>query len=134
MWSSIGENYRSVLAVLSQILDAAVDANLLDRNPMRRKSRAGRDPLARAERVRHRLVWFTRPEVDAIATGAAAIEPRYGAQTGGRIGELQELRLLDLSFQPYNGDGAIESAAGSWTIGRAWSTRSGNDLVRDSCG
>ncbi len=104
------QTINAYLALLSTILNAAVDSDYLPRSPMRRKSPAGRAEAVKKEREPRREVWLTRSQLDRVA---AAIAPRYralvlaAALTGLRWGELAALRWGDLQLERPFDDGAV---------------------------
>jgi hypothetical protein len=104
------QTINAYLALLSTILNAAVDSDYLPRSPMRRKSQAGRAEAVKKEREPRREVWLTRTQLDRVA---AAISPRYralvlaAALTGLRWGELAALRWDDLQLERPFDDGAV---------------------------
>lgn len=67
---------NTYMAVLSKILNAAVDSDYLARSPLRHKSGAGRVAAGRSVSVDKREVWLTREQLDTLAD---AIDPRYRA-------------------------------------------------------
>ena len=104
------QSVNTYLALLSKILNAAVDSDYLERSPLRRKSGAGRVAAARNMPVDKREVWLTRTQLDALADG---IDPRYralvlmAALTGMRWGELIALRWRDPQLESRFNDGAL---------------------------
>src|SRR6266511_3080531 len=104
------QTINAYLALLSTILNAAVDSDYLPRSPMRRKSQAGRAEAVKKEREPRREVWLTRSQLDRVAV---AITRRYralvlaAALTGLRWGELAALRWDDLQLERPFDDGAV---------------------------
>ncbi len=121
------QSVNTYLALLSKILNAAVDSDYLERSPLRRKSGAGRVAAARNMPVDKREVWLTRTQLDALADG---IDPRYralvlmAALTGMRWGELIALRWRDPQLESRFNDGAVAG------VGRLRITKAVSDPSR----
>lgn len=98
------------LSRFSQILNAAVDAGYLDRNPMLRRSGSGRVPQLKNLETEPVGVWLTQSQLDQLA---AAIGERYaalvvlGGRAGLRFGEAVALRWTDIDLDVDYDDGAV---------------------------
>jgi integrase len=120
---------NSYLAKLSMLLNAAVDAGHLVRNPMLRPS-GRRVPLPKALPEGKVETWLTHQQVRRLAD---AIEPRYralvllGAYTGLRFEELAALLWPAIDLDRPMDDGAL-AGPGRLSVLSAISdpTRSGN--------
>ena len=63
---------KTYLSIFTMILNAAVDAGLLDRNPLQRRSGTGRHQTIRLKPTRQRKVWLTYVQATSLLNEAPA--------------------------------------------------------------
>ncbi len=125
---------KTYLSIFNMILNAAVDAELLDRNPLQRRSGAGRERTIRLKPTRYRKVWLTHVQATSLLNEAPNICVRamllIALCCGLRYGEITALRPRHLIAKPFD-DRAVSGPARLVVVEAVSDPRSGGIELKD---